>query len=352
MNKGPHPMKNKAIVLLLGASVLLVPSTSTAKKNDKSTAVSGEITSGEGVLWRPPEDIKSRNLFYGPGGKEHEPRGTFKFVKEDMNGSNPKFDVVDENGVKWKVKLGAEAKPETVATRFVWAVGYFANEDYHLANLRVEGMPSLQRKHADQFIQSDGSMNDVRLKREIPGEKKVGTWQWREDPFTGTREYNGLRVLMAVINNWDLKDVNNAIYKEKHDQDRGGAQLIYMVSDLGGTFGSPNLRRTHEESKGNLESYRASKFIQDVQPDYVDLNVPARPSWVVLVNPHEYCSRLHLEWIGKHIPRADAKWMGQMLAQLSPAQIRDAFRAAGYSQEEIEGFSSVMESRIAALNNL
>ena len=34
---------------------------------------------------------------------------------------------------------------------------------------------------------------------------------------------------MAVVNNWDLKDVNNAIYQT-------GAERIYMVSDLGGEF--------------------------------------------------------------------------------------------------------------------
>ena len=35
---------------------------------------------------------------------------------------NPKFNVVDEDGVKWGVKFGNEAKPETAATRLVWAV--------------------------------------------------------------------------------------------------------------------------------------------------------------------------------------------------------------------------------------
>jgi hypothetical protein len=33
-------------------------------------------------------------------------------------------------------------------------------------------------------------------------------------------------------------------------------------------------------------------------------------------------------------------------------QIRDAFRGAGYSLEDVEGFSEVLESRIAALTDL
>src|SRR5215469_4309646 len=96
-------------------------------------------------LWHNPTDIASRNLYYGPGGKEHAPHTTYTFIKEDLDGTNPKFDVRDENDVKWKVKLGAEARPEVVASRLVWAVGYYADEDYFVPDLRVENMPRLKR---------------------------------------------------------------------------------------------------------------------------------------------------------------------------------------------------------------
>ena len=59
-----------------------------------------------------------------------------------------------------------------------------------------------------------------------------------------------------------------------------------------------------------------------------------------------------MRWIGRHVPRSDAMWMGQRLARLSPNQIRDAFRAAGYSKTEVEEFARVVENRIALLNDL
>ena len=31
--------------------------------------------------------------------------------------------------------------------------------------------------------------------------------------FPDTRKFNGLRVMMALMNSWDLKDENNAIYE-------------------------------------------------------------------------------------------------------------------------------------------
>jgi hypothetical protein len=59
-----------------------------------------------------------------------------------------------------------------------------------------------------------------------------------------------------------------------------------------------------------------------------------------------------MHWIGKHIPRADAKWIGSLLAQLSPQQISDAFRAAGYTPKQAEAYADAVQARIAQLNNL
>ncbi len=111
--------------------------------NNSGKAGIAELGHGaKASLWRDATDIASLNLLYGSGGEDHQPRGTFTFVQEDMEGSNPKLDVRDQDGVKWKVKLGAEARPEVAATRLVWAAGYFTNEDYFLEDLHVEGLPS------------------------------------------------------------------------------------------------------------------------------------------------------------------------------------------------------------------
>jgi hypothetical protein len=151
--------------------------------------------------------------------------------------------------------------------------------------------------------------------------------------------------MMAVINNWDLKDENNAIVKI-------GPDRVYMVSDVGASFATDGRWWPPEKSKGNLESYEKSKFVRDVNDDLVDFRVPGRPKWVCFVNPKEYFRRVGLEWIGHRIPREDARWMGQMLSHLSPQQIRDAFRSAGYTPSQVEGFSAVFEKRITTLTDL
>ena len=95
-----------------------------------------------------------------------------------------------------------------------------------------------------------------------------------------------------------------------------------------------------------------TQFVRKITASYVDFQTPARPSLIFLFNLREFFGRLRLRWIGKRIPRSDARWMGQLLAQLSPGQIRDAFRSAGYTPEEVESFSMVVENRIAQLSDL
>jgi hypothetical protein len=334
------PNRFRKITVSMAFVGLAVAATAAPAGKDKIADTS--VKSAQGTLWVDPADIQSRDLFYGPGGKKHQPNGTvFSFVDEDMDGTNPKYNVKDPDGVKWKIKLGAEAKPETAATRLVWAVGYYANEDYFLPDLHVTGLPAHLHRGGN-LVGTDGEIRNARLKRHLKGEEKTGKWSWRDDPFANSREWNGLRVMMALINNWDLKDDNNAIYDD-------GSQRVYMISDLGASFGTTGFNPRQATAKGNLHNYERSHFITKKTREYVDFGEPSRPALFVFFNPAEFFPRMGLRWIGKRVPRNDARWMGQMLAKLSDAQIRDAFRAAGYTTEETEGFARVVEKRIGEL---
>jgi hypothetical protein len=156
--------------------------------------------------------------------------------------------------------------------------------------------------------------------------------------------------MMAVINNWDLKDENNAIREEARPGD--GDKRVYEVSDLGASFGTTGRGLSHNTSKGNLHAYTRSKFIKKERPEFVDFNVPGRPALLVIFDPHEYFSRMGLRWIGRDIPRRNARWVGDMLGQLSAEQIRDAFRSAGYAGPELDGFAADFEQRIEELKKL
>jgi hypothetical protein len=304
--------------------LLALPASLTAAQKHKDKEMGNAANLPE-VIWRDPGDVASLNLLYGAGGKEHAPNpdGKFTFVKEDKQGTSPKFDVTDEQGVQWKVKLGQEPQSETAATRLLWAAGYFVDEDYYLAEIKVSGMPKLQR--GSNFVSADGTVRRARLERKLQGVKKLGNWAWFDNPFFNKQELNGLRVMMSLLNNWDLKTVNNAIYEVNGER-------RYLVSDAGAAFG--NTGNVIARSKSNPKEYANSKFIGTAAPDFVDFVLHGRSGF---------------EKVTKHIPRADVKWLAQRLSQLSEEQIRDCFRAGGYTPEEVTVYTQAVQKRIAEL---
>ncbi|HJX85261.1 MAG TPA: hypothetical protein VJ723_13040 [Candidatus Angelobacter sp.] len=322
--------------------VLMLSAPFTAQKKEKKEKEKNIATSPE-VIWRDPGDVSSLNLLYGIGGKDHapDPNGTYTFVSEDLEKTSPKFDIKDEQGVKWRVKLGQEPQSETAATRLLWAAGYFVDEDYYLASFKVTGLPKLKR--GGEFVSPDGTVRDARLERKPKQVGKLGKWDWFKNPFLGQREFNGLRVMMALVNNWDLKNVNNTIRVVE-------GEPRYMVTDAGATFGSTGNSLTR--SKSRPKDYVDSKFIAKSNGEFVDFEMHSRPFFLSVVNVPNYKERTKMEQVTKHIPRADAKWLGERLGKLSEEQISDCFRAAGYSPEEVTILTQTVQKRIAELNAL
>ena len=292
----------------------------------------------QSVLWRQPTDIRTRNLALGPGGRSLQPHGPFRFIEEDRDGSSPKFVIEDRKGVRWKVKLGDEAKPETAATRLLWAVGYFADVTYYHPRLHVTGLPKLRR--GKEFV-SGNVVNGARLERVDKSLKKVDDWSWFDNPFVGSKQFNGLRVMMALMNNWDLKKVNNSIYEVE------GREHRYVVSDLGATFGKTGGDWTR--SKGRLDDYLASRFIDEIEPAKVDLVLHSRPPILYAAAVPYYLQRTKMSQVAKDIPRAHARWIGSLLVQLSDRQLRDAFLGAGHSPAESRAYSAKVRERISQL---
>src|SRR5688572_18742239 len=127
------------------------------------------------VIWQDRGDIASLDLSTGAGGRPREPGVEFTFVKESDSGTSPKFVISDEHGVTWKVKLGEEAKAETIAARLLWAVGYLVDEDYYRARAHVVGLPELTR--GKEFVAPGDIVLGARLERDT-GETESTHWSW------------------------------------------------------------------------------------------------------------------------------------------------------------------------------
>ena len=318
-------------------ALLICASTLTAQTSAPSTS--------GGLIWTDPGDISSKDLRHGAGGESEQPKLPVKFLEEDKAGHNSKFEVEDANGTKWKAKLGIEAQPEVAASRLMWAVGYFTNDNYLIRNLEVTGLPRKLRR-GQGHVTSPNHLDQARLQKRPDGMDKAGEWKWKKNPFKGKREFNGLRVMMALLGNWDLKNDNNAIYTGKD-----GAKH-YLVTDLGTAFGASGDRWTEAQSKNDLQAYRTTKFITKKTPKYVSFSFPRFPPFLYFFNLPHFLHQWSMRSVGNKIPREDAKWIGSLLAQLSKKQIEDAFLAGGYSDEEASAFATAVQTRIAELNAL
>lgn len=286
------------------------------------------------ILWRPPVDIECRDLFYGVGGREGapDPSTPFTYVRRQKTGTQKKIVVRDVHDQEWTVKFGPEARPETAATRIVWAVGYHVDKDYFVPRAHIVGEQRIDAR-------------DVRFERRDDGYKEVGNWSWDDNPFLGTRELEGLRVLMALLKNWDLTTKNNDVVTVK----KSPGPRIYYVADLGASLGRTGtflnnlygntpgtVSFSPSKSKGDPGAFANERFIKEVRGGRVYFNI------------RRSHSRQRVDGVSVEC----ARWMGALLGRLYDKQLTDAFCASGYDRAETGLYVRILRARIIELQQL
>jgi hypothetical protein len=305
------------MVLLLASPFAAVAQDSKDKKDKSDKKEKKELT-GTPVLWREPTDIESRNLVLGAGGEEIKPDlSKLTFIEERKGGWSTKYRVRDGKGNEWIAKLSKEAQPETAANRLLWALGYETEIAYLVPKATIEGK---------------GDFENVRLEARPANVKRAGNWMWESNPFLDKPEFRALKILMVMINNWDMKDENNEILAERGDT-TGEGELRYIISDLGATFGKTG--GVISRSRNKPSDYVKAKFIEKVNGDVIDFNYGGKNKKLF-----------------ENLTVADARWLSNLLKRLSDDQIKDAFRAANYSTEEVDELAGAFRERINALAQL
>ena len=224
--------------------------------------------------------------------------------------------VEDARGRVWNAKLGTEVHAEIAASRLVWAIGFHQPPTYYVRGWTVSGGPD------------PGPQPEARFRLERRDWKKGDEWEWQDNPFVGTRELRGLIVLMVMINNWDLKTSNNVIYERVG----GGADPArhYAVKDLGVSFGG-SVRFYTLGTENDVDEFNREGFIRDVDGDRVEFHF--RPL------------ALNLN-VTRGITVDDVLWTCRRLAQLSDRQWSDAFRAAGYPDDQAAAFIARLRQKV------
>ncbi len=299
-----------SLMLIAGASL-----GTQAQEKDKSKKEQQQYT-GPAVLWRAPSDIQTRNLLIGPGGDAMKPNlSRVTFIEDQKGGYSKKYRVRDASGNVWVAKLGKEAQPDTAANRLIWAIGYEPEIAYLVPRLTIEGK---------------GTFENVRLEARPKNVDRIGNWEWANNPFVGKPEFQGLKIFMALINNWDLKDSNNVILAWR---DNPTGERRYIISDLGGSFGKTG--GFFSRSRNKPSDYVKADFVKEVKGNIVDFNYGGKN-----------------QKLFDNVTVKDARWLASLLNRLSDEQLRDAFRSANYSPAEVNQLASAVRARINELSSV
>ena len=283
------------------------------------------------ILWQDPGRVEAYDL----SSAATPPRAPYTFLREDMGQTSPKIFVRDAGGIEWRVKGGLDVKPETFITRFVMALGYYAETTYFIASGRIDGVPALKR--AWGFVKPDGSFTWASFEKIEPGGKFVGTWSWNEAPYKGTRELNGLKILVMLFSNWDNKDSRDI----KKGSNTSTIQLsdgrrILFVNDWGQSLGAWG--RLFGRQHWNCQAYedQTPMFVAGVKEGLVQFGFGGE----------------HTADFKNDITVADVRWLMNYLGRITDAQIRMGLLAAGASKEEEECFTRAIRSRIEQLRRI
>jgi hypothetical protein len=293
-------------------------------------------TAQDKFLWKDPGDIERIDFTYPAGGAKNAPQPPFSFVFEKSGGSSPKLLVRDSAGVKWRVKGGLETQTESFVTRLVAALGYYADPTAFVAHGKIEGVTSLQR--AAGFIQPDGSFSNGSFERRHGNLKTLTQdWAWNRNPFLGTKEFNGLKVLVMLVSNWDNKDARNRWVGSNtgiaERQMNGRIQLIYRVKDWGQGLGAWG---TDQKPKGwNCGAFTAQtkSFLQAREGKYLRFGFTGQ----------------HTDDFKNDITVDDVRWLLRYLGRVTDAQIQNGLKASGATPEEASCFAMQLRERINLL---
>jgi hypothetical protein len=311
---------DRGYLSILLSIILLAAASAFAQDGSKDGHKKSAAPAGKPVLWEEVA-IADQDLFLGPGGEEMKPDlSSVTFLKEEKQGHNKKYRIKDAAGREWVAKFGSEAQPETAAVRFLYGLGYKTEVNYLVPSLTIPGK---------------GTFENVRLEARPANVERLDEWKWKDNPFVGTNELQGLKIMMVFFTNWDLLDLQNKVLRVKTEN---GVEDQYVISDLGATFGKvgnnnlPFFFRLGRQTN-KPDTWEQAGFISSVKGDKIDWDFRGK-------------GRSMLD----DTTTAHARWLADRLMQLSDKQIEDAFRAAGYSSSEVDTLRSVFKARVEELD--
>lgn len=278
----------------------------------------------------------------GPGGPNGAPVPPFSFQEEQGGGTSAKILLRDDRKRVWEVKWGEEVKAEPFASRIAWAAGYIIETEYYVPSGTIENVGALKRASPDINRGEGNAFHKARfeLRDEDVQLTTMKPWRLDQNPFLGTNEFQGLKIVSMLVSNWDLKDPrssdgsNTAIVR--HKPDNGPEELWYIVNDWGATMGKWG--GIAKRSKWDCKGYTSQNkdFVKGVDGDRVRFGYEGKFT-------HDVRDGITVE---------NVRWLMQRLGKLTDDQIRTALKASGATEQETGCFVPAVRERLNRLSRV
>lgn len=289
------------------------------------------------MLWRDPGDVAALDFAAGPLGPDGAPKPPFMFQEEAGGGTSAKLLVRDGNKRTWEVKWGEETKPEAFVTRLLWALGYMVEPAYFVRSGKIDSVGALARAEQQIDRPNGNAFTNARFELRdlnsliVPGPG----WLFKNNPFSGTNELQGLKIVSMLVSNWDLKDPsssdgsNTSIFKVR----RGDSEEFhYLINDWGATMGKWGGIATR--SKWDCKGYAGQNkdFVKGVRNGVVEFGYQGKRAE-----------------LSKGITVDNVRWLMGYLGRIKDDQLRAGLLASGASSSEAGCFVPALRERIEQL---
>jgi hypothetical protein len=227
--------------------------------------------------------------------------------------------------------------------RLTWACGYHAEITYLVREGRLLGARDLARAAA--HVNEYGEFHDARFELDDPDVLKLfeeHSWSWTDNPFVGTPQLAGLKILLMLMSNWDNKDQrdvargsNTAIYV--HRVSRWRREARYLIADWGGSMGRWG-RTAVTRGRWDPEGFVAQTpdFVTGVDDGYVMFGYTGQRT-------ADAAAGIRID---------DVRWLCRYIGRLTDGQLESALLASGATDGEASVFAASLRERIAQLQRV
>ena len=293
-------------------------------------------------VWRQ-KDVRSADILAGPQNKiavAPETEVSCHYMEGSESGFAPKFTckLAGSNEVVMVKYKSRETFAELASSRLLWALGFYADENYPVKLKCLDCPEKNPSKPAEGERRVEKIFEDAIIERHFTGE--IGEhpdqgWEWEEldelpDDASGQVQRDALKLLAVFIQHTDSKREQQRLGCYPEDIQRKSDSVVcenpvLMIQDLGATFGK-GAEAVTSESQMTFRLWKEQSIWNAKKEEALKAENSGRQVCFGNLVSAKFMLRDGLS--DPQISEAGRSFLAKLLNQLSDQQIHDLFQVA------------------------